>query len=81
MVAGAPEQLTATLPVNPLCGATVSVKLEDPLAEIDREEGEEETEKAVPVPFSDTDWGLPLALSVIDKVPVSDPLAVGVKVT
>jgi hypothetical protein len=83
MVEGAPEQLTATVPVNPFSGVTVSLTVVDPVAESDREEAEAEAarKKSVPVPFSDTDCGLPLALSVTDKVPVSDPREVGVKVT
>jgi hypothetical protein len=36
---------------------------------------------AVPVPERLTDWGLPLAVSVIVRVPESAPIAVGVKVT
>jgi hypothetical protein len=39
------------------------------------------TAGATPVPVSDTCCGLPAALSVIVRVPLADPVAVGVKVT
>jgi len=36
---------------------------------------------AVPVPDRETVWGLPDALSVMVRVPLREPVAVGVKVT
>ena len=39
------------------------------------------TEEDVPVPDSDTDWGLPGALSVMEIVPSLEPELIGVNVT
>lgn len=81
-VAGTLGQVTATVPVNPLTGATVNVKVVDPPDElIVRVVGDTLTEKSMPVPESFTDCGLPLALSVMESVPVRVPVAVGVNVT
>ena len=44
-------------------------------------EGNAVAELAVAVPVSAEVWGLPVALSVIDKVPVKVPLAVGTNTT
>ena len=81
-VAGTLGQVTATVPVNPLTGATVNVKVVDPPDDvIVRVVGDTLTEKLMPVPDSFTDCGLPLALSVMESVPVRLPVAVGVNVT
>ena len=81
-VAGTLGQVTATVPVNPLTGASVNVNVVDPPDElIVRVVGETLTEKSIPVPESFTDCGLPLALSVMESVPVRVPVAVGVNVT
>jgi hypothetical protein len=81
MVAGAPEQVRPTVPVNPLTGATVTVKVVDAVALTVREVGEAETVKFVPVPLSDTACGLLLALSLTLKVPLRVPEERGEKVT
>ena len=80
-LAGTPEQLSPTVPVNPLTAPTVTLKVVESVERTVREEGEAETEKSVPVPESGTDCGLPLALSAMDSVPLCVPVAVGVKVT
>jgi hypothetical protein len=43
--------------------------------------GETSVKAAAPIPVSDTDCGLPVALSVIDKLDARVPLAVGLNVT
>ena len=81
---GAPVQLSATAPLNPLIGVTcrlyvaglpaVTVAVAEP-------PGARPTEKSVPVPVSPTDCGLPGALSVNVNDAVSAPVALGVNVT
>jgi len=80
-LSGTPGQLSPTVPVNPLTAPTVTLKVVESIELTVREEGEAETEKSVPVPESGTDCGLPLTLSVMDRVPLCVPVAVGVKVT
>jgi hypothetical protein len=46
-----------------------------------KEAGERLTRGAVPVPVRLTDWVAGLALSLMVKEPLREPLAVGVKVT
>jgi hypothetical protein len=77
--AGAPEQLSATVPVKPLMGATLSVYTTDLPAFTVCELGEAEAKKSVPVPERDTAWGLLAALSAIVIAPALAPVAVGVK--
>ena len=59
---GTGGQLSATVPVNPLTGATVSLKVVESVERTVRDAGEAEIEKSVPVPESVTDCGLPLPL-------------------
>ena len=80
-LAGTPEQVRPTVPVNPLTAATVTLKVVESVERTVREEGEALTVKSVPVPESGTDCGLPLALSLMDRVPLCVPVVVGVKVT
>jgi hypothetical protein len=74
------EQLSPTVPVNPPIGATVSMKVPESTELSVCDEGEAEIEKSVPVPESETDWGLPPALSEIERVPVLVPAADGLNV-
>jgi hypothetical protein len=77
---GAPEQLSATVPVNPPVGVKVSPYFAD-LPFTVCPEGIAVIEKSVPVPESVTDCGLPEASSVTVIAPVLVPVAVGVKLT
>jgi hypothetical protein len=81
---GAPEQLSATVPLNPLTGATCRLYVagcpgltvavfEPPVAT--------SMVKSVPVPLKGTACGLPEALSVIVTFAVRFPVAVGLNVT
>jgi hypothetical protein len=81
---GAPEQLSATVPLNPLTGATCRLYVagcpgltvavfEPPVAT--------SIVKSVPVPLKGTACGLPEALSVIVTLAVRFPVAVGLNVT
>ena len=80
-VAGTLGQVTATVPVNPLTGASVNVNVVDPPDElIVRVVGETLTEKSIPVPESFTDCGLPLALSEMLSEAPRVPAADGVNV-
>jgi hypothetical protein len=54
-----------------VCPAVTVAEFDPPLATL--------TEKSVPVPESEIIWGLPAALSFIDRVPLRFPLVVGVK--
>jgi hypothetical protein len=78
---GAPEQLSATVPVKPLIGVTLIVYVVDLPAVRVCVEGDADTEKSVPVPKRGRDCGLLVALSEMVIAPVLDPVAVGVKVT
>jgi hypothetical protein len=82
--AGAPLQDMLTEPLKPFTGFTCRLKVAvcpaDTVAEVDAPFAAL-TEKSVPVPESEIIWGLPAALSFIDRAPLRLPLVVGVKVT
>jgi len=82
---GAPVQANATVPVNPFTGVMVTLKLSVlPAVTFCTAVGPVKPKSgtgAVPVPVSGTVCGLLLALSVMVKVPVRGPVAVGVNIT
>src|SRR5258708_677616 len=80
---GAPVQVNATAPVNPFMGGMVPLKLSVlPAVTFCVVVGPGNPKSGgVVVPVSDTLCGLPVALSVMVKVPMRVPAAVGVNVT
>jgi hypothetical protein len=80
---GAPVQANATVPVNPFTGVMVTLKLSVlPAVTFCTDVGPVNPKSGgVVVPVSDTVCGLPVALSVMVKVPMRVPAAVGVNVT
>ena|SRR5579863_8840979 len=82
--AGAPLQLSATIPLNPLIGVTSRsyvAALPAGTVPVAEPPGARPIEKSVPVPLSPTACGLPGALSVNFNDAVSPPVVLGVKVT
>lgn len=80
--AGAPEQLRAAVPLTPVPPITrlyVAVPPDVTVAEVEPPEAGASPSPAPPL--SDTDCGLPAALSVKTKLALCEPLTVGVKVT
>jgi hypothetical protein len=81
---GAPVQLSATVPLNPLIGVTCRLKVAGLPARtvaVAEPPGARSTEKSVPVPVSPTDCGLPGELSMNCKDAVSAPVVLGVNAT
>jgi hypothetical protein len=80
---GAPVQVNATEPVNPPTGVMVTLKLSVlPAVTVCVDVGPVNPKSGgVVVPVSGTVCGLPVALSVMVKVPMRVPAAVGVNVT
>lgn len=89
---GAPERFNATEPLKPLFDVTwrsyVAVLPAEIVAEVEQLPPEGQfaplataRAKSVPVPVSDTEWGLPDALSVIVTDAVRLPVVDGVNVT
>src|SRR5260370_619056 len=80
---GAPMQVNATEPVNPLTGVMVTLKLSVlPAVTFCVDVGPVNPKSGgVVVPVSGTVCGLPAALSMMVKVPMRVPAAVGVNVT
>ena len=87
MTAGAIAQLRFTVPVNESIGAMATLKLAFCPAVMVWEVGEPEagfilkSGRAIPVPTKLTDCGLPGAVSLIKRLAIRDPAAVGVNVT
>ena len=83
--AGAPEQLRGAVPPNarspvpPITRLYVAVPPDGTVAEVEPPEAGASPSPATPL--SDTDCGLPAALSVKTKLALCEPLTVGVKVT
>ena len=82
--AGAPLQVSVTVPLNPLIGVTSNsyvAGLPAGTVAVAEPPGARPIEKSVPVPLSTTVCGLPGALSVNFNDAVSLPVALGVNVT
>ncbi len=78
---GSPPHPILTVALNPNCGDKVSLKLIELPATTLPEVGEVATLEPLPNPPSETDCGLPEALSLTSRVPDRDPVAFGVKFT
>jgi hypothetical protein len=80
--AGFPEQLNVTFCVKPVPGVTANVYVAVwPAGTVAVCDETGVSAKSGPLPFSETMWGLPVALSATESVALRDPPAVGVNVT